>query len=147
MGWEMEVQVSGPNGDGRLDLYDKDSNSYYEVKSRGAAYTVVKKNIRSITRIQMEKYDAAEVVDKRFPELSGVSPNRGMTFVSGEIKYGIWDVSYQWERPGLIVYDVKMNPERAATAAITGFAIIGMAVYSGGLSLPYTAPAFALLGG
>ena len=36
-GWYVEVSVNGELGRGRLDLFDADNNTYYEVKSKGAA--------------------------------------------------------------------------------------------------------------
>ena len=149
-GWETEVYVkgSGKNGrnkTGRLDLYDSSTNAYYEVKSRGAAYNIFG-NIRESTVNQMQFYDEAVISSKKVPNARGLTPTRGNQYVSGKFEYGIWDVAYELELPGLIVYDVTLNPKRAAKAALTAGAI-GLAAATGGASLPYSAPAIAMIGG
>ena len=114
-GWEIEIYVDGPDGRGRMDLYDRESNEFYEVKSVGVAYL-------PSTQKQMNKYATATTVDRR-PTSS--SPRPGTKRVSGFFTYGIYDVSY-WsvpEIPGLIAYSYQLNYSRA-------FAIYGMALVS-----------------
>ena len=75
-----------------------------------------------------------------------MKPDRGTAYVEGQFEYGVWDVKYKTERPGLIVYTIDFNPERAAKVAAT-VCLIGLAVASGGASIPSSAPALIYIGG
>lgn len=136
-----EVYVKGPLGNGRLDLYDAVSNSYYEVKSKGAAYTITG-NLRKSVQEQMEKYDVATIASKKVPSMKNTTPNRGNKSVSGHFDYGMYDVNYRLEQPGLIVYTINLNQQRAAETTLIALSI-GLALVTGGASIPYTAPNWA----
>ena len=141
-GWEIEVKVEGAKGNGRLDLYDKSKNSYYEVKSKGAAYTTVTKRVRKSTRDQMEKYDVAGITDKRFPELENVVPTRGTDYVKGTTQYFVWDIEYEYKEPGLIVYTLDQNSERTA-AVVAGIVSIVLFATTGYAPTTSFSPGFA----
>ena len=120
-GWEMEVYVKGPLGRGFLDLYDCDNNQYYEVKSINTANTWR-------TNRQMKKYDVSHIADKRHEvaEIPG-SPTKGSDFVNGTFAYGIYDVTYKLERPGLITYKCDRNDQRTLVTAVALVLIFGIA--------------------
>lgn len=136
-GWMTEVYVSGSKGAGRLDLYDVYDNTYYEVKSRGAAYIPT-------TKRQMQKYDQAKpnaIVSIFFGHDEKVT--RSQEKISGSFKYGMYDVTYKNEADGLIVYDVELNWNRAAKYLLT-LAFAGLALLTSGASLASGAPVVAL---
>lgn len=60
---------------------------------------------------------------------------RGQTAVSGTIQYGIYDVHYRLESPSLIIYDTKVNWERAKLFASSATLAILIALF------PEAAPA------
>ena len=121
--WVREIYVRGAKGKGFLDLYDPSNNSYYEVKSKKEAE-------KTRTKTQMAKYDVAKVQDTAVNrlKLDVINSNdvitRGKIAVSGTIQYGIHDVEYRLESPGLIVYDTKVNWERAAATAALAVLIV-----------------------
>lgn len=129
-----EVFVRETKGCGRLDIYDCLSNSYYEVKSEGAAFT-------NSTNKQMEKYDNAHVL---FSSRGNVK--RGTKIVSGTFYYGAWKITYQSVANGLISYSCTWSQQRYETAkmiALTSVAIIcitALTIASDGAAAPlYTA--------
>lgn len=134
-GWNMEVYVSGAKGIGFLDLYDVDSNQYYEVKSEKSAK-------RGSTRRQMEKYDVSYVNDNRFKDPIDSPPTRGNEYVSGTVQYGAWDVEYRLDSAGLITYATEYNWDRGGKV-LAGVAAIVLAIATHGYSIPFTVPAFA----
>ena len=135
-GWYTEIYVKGRRGRGYLDLFDKRNHSYYEVKSSGAYK-------RSSTTRQMRKYDVAVIADtarnrnKFSSSVIGSSINRGTKNVYGRFQYGIYDVKYRLQSPGLIVYEVKVNWERATVVATVAVFAVLLAAYPAG------APAYA----
>ena len=135
--WDMEVYVSGPQGKGFLDLYDYRNNQYYEIKSKHAG------GLPSTER-QMQKYDVAKIKAKRYTNPPLESPSRGFQFVTGKLTYGLWDVEYKWERPGLITYETKFNWQRAGIYAAIVLSI-GLGIVTEGTSVPITAPLFGLV--
>ena len=135
-GWDMEVYVSGSKGIGFLDLYDSTNNQYYEVKSDKAAN-------RSSTSRQMEKYDVALVKDIRYSDPATTPPTRGMQYVTGTVEYGVWDINYRLSSAGLITYTPEYNWNRAGTIAAS-LLIVGLALFTQGASIPFTAPALGL---
>ena len=144
-GWETEVRVTGSGKNGRLDLYDSTLNTYYEVKSRGAAYNI-SGNIRTSTDNQMTFYDQATISSKKVPNANGLQPTRGNEYVSGSFEHGVWDVEYKLEKPGLIVYNTTLNSQRASKIVVIAVAI-GLAALTQGASLSFTVPALAMIGG
>ena len=104
---------------GFLDVYDKKKNSYYEVKS-----DLSKNSWR--TKRQMEKYDGSTAVKYNSPPITG-----GTEYVSGDFSYGIYDVSFRYEKAGLVTYTVDINPKRAAQTAIMVMIGVGLAMFSG----------------
>ena len=106
LGLYPEVYVKGPLGKGFLDLYDKDSHSYYEVTS--------KNNANSSRKIaQIAKYNAANQMGlpvyttlTDIPELQG-----GTEPIDSYFIYRNYSIHYWLEEPGLILY----NPEKLAT--------------------------------
>jgi len=121
-GYGMEVPVVGPNGAGRLDLYDGETNTYYEVKHIFAAQG-------PMFDFQMEKYDASHVVGWRFREyeIDG-KVSRGSAMISGNTTYLHWDIMYRSTDSGVIVYRWVLNRARYEQAlAVTAMAIAGAA--------------------
>ena len=142
--WETEIYVKGELGRGYLDLYDPNNNCYYEVKSEKEAY-------KSSTVTQMQKYDVAKVQDtfgnrlKLTKIFSDDSPDRGTTSAFGYIHYGIYDVEYHLEAPGLIVYKTDVNWDRAVayvSAAVLAALVIAFPE-SAPVAIPAAAAAFA----
>ena len=92
---------------GYLDLYDVATNTFYEVKSRGA-YAAT-----NGAKDQLERYSLS-VVESRKVVLKPIdSPTPGSKLVSGTFEYGLYDVSYWSEVPGVIIYKPTLNDERA----------------------------------
>ena len=132
-GWLEEISVKGPKGRGRLDLYDKANNVYYEVKSEGAAY-------RPSTERQMQKYDVAEISGMASLFISQEQPaTRGTEYVSGSFEYGFWDVNYSLEANGLIVYEPTYNFERMGASLATAL-VVGLVAIAAGFGIPLAIP-------
>ena len=113
-GWDMEVYVKGPLGRGSLDLYDYESNTYYEVKTKNTV-----NRAKSLVDAQMAKYDSSQIKARRYKEAYITdSPSRGTQFISGTFCYGIYDVSYTTKENGLIVYDPVANKGRSLQTAV-----------------------------
>lgn len=104
----MEVYVVSGTRRGRLDLYDIATNEYYEVKSVGAS-------LLWTTDEQMRFYDNAKI-RSRFPGLAvclDMTPTRGKNSrICGSTKYDIYDITYFFEKDGLIAYKVSVNRDR-----------------------------------
>ena len=136
-GWKMEVRVKGPRKNkktgkiesriGYLDLYDSSTSKYYEVKSSGAAK-------RASTSEQMDFYDTSRVAS------TGRSVSRNTYPISGNFKYGIWDVEFHSDTSveGLIVYSCSLNTERAVDA---GLFVLGTALIASGVGAEFGIPA------
>ena len=134
-GWAMEVYVKGEKGRGRLDLLDVTTNQYYEVKSHQASQS-------NRTKRQMEKYDVATIQGSATillqPDLKkGESLCRGKRFVDDSFTHNIFDVKYYTVANGLIAYEAKINPQRAAVLSLVGITV-GVALLA-----PEAAPVFA----
>ena len=119
-GWEMEVYVVGPNGKGRLDLYDVENNAYYEVKSAGVLLR--QSGIKSLEK-QLAKYDVA--LPTKYPDVC-TPPSRGTTHVSGNFEYGFYDIEYKTTADGLILYTYTFNRKRARETALNALASLGV---------------------
>ena len=121
-GYAMEVFVFGLGKRGYLDIYDPSTNTFYEVKSIGAAPTA---------EIQMIRYERSTVHDIRFVGYHiPCSPTRGKQVFSGSFKYGNYLVKYSTNN-GLITYcptwdGTPMRPSEKATAlmAVGGAALV-----------------------
>ena len=133
----MEVPVTGPGGErGRLDLYNPVSHTYYEVKSVGSAFT-------ENTQKQMKRYDES-VISGKIGEVLDIktSPTRADVEMSGSFRYGMYDVTYEKNQPGLIVYTPVKNQTRATAAVAIATAIVVTAIIAtGGASAPALIPA------
>ena len=132
-GWATEVGVRTDRKNGykfgRLDLFDPDTNTYYEVKSIGSAFT---KN----TRKQMERYDKSKICGVwSLVFWQKYAATRGTEYVSGSFSYGMWDVEYSLQAPGLIVYTPTYNWRRAGmtTAVIVLAGAVAVGVYYAGI--------------
>ena len=124
-GFGMEVFVVGPKGIGWLDLYDGETNQYYEVKHALAA------NGKHLDD-QMNKYDSSHVSGWRFSEFSTIGGNvsKGQAYIVGKTAYLYWDITYYSKGDGIIIYKWTVNDERyaqyvacaavACTAAMSG---------------------------
>ena len=89
----------------------------------------------------MKKYDVAYIKDDRFwGKITGI-PNRGTEEISGEFKYGAWDISYESVAPGLIVYSCDYNRKRAQKAAATTL-VIAVGVGLAFVGIPCPPPVF-----
>ncbi len=110
-GYAMEVFVTSPWGNGRLDLYNAANNQYYEVKSRGQYDTSPTSHLSE----QMAKYDDSKIQSWIFESYDiPESPKRGTnSTISGSFRWGDWLVTYQYEENGVIIYDcrLKMQPD------------------------------------
>jgi len=60
-------------------------------------------------------------------------------YVSGKFESGIWDVSYELEKPGLIVYRRTLNPEKT-TAVVSVIGLHIMTVATGNSMVPFSTP-------
>ena len=127
MGWSTEVYVKTPTGTGRLDLYDVQTNTYYEVKSKRAS-------TRSSTEVQMKNYDASVIASKKLDSCQGKTPTRGNEYVSGSFAYGMYDVHYKTQASGLIVYDTEVNYQRTLQTAVILVLILGLATGNVGVA-------------
>lgn len=133
-GWISEVYVKGARGKGYLDLYDSRTRMYYEVKSLSASK-------RGATATQMMKYDVAKIADSRNnrARLSsaniGTGVKRGTQSVYGSFSYGIYDITYRSQSPGLIVYDVSVNWHRATAVASIAITAALMIAFPAGIPL------------
>ena len=118
-GWDMEVYVKGPLGNGSLDLYDYKKNQYYEVKSlRSSTYPT--------TAFQMQKYDESKIAAIRYrDENITSSPTRGKENVRGSFMYGLYDIEYELQEDGLIAYNPIFRKDRALNVGIASILIIG----------------------
>lgn len=142
-GFGMEVYVVGPNGVGRLDLYDGTTNQYYEVKHSSAA-------AGELFDYQMSKYDSSYVTGWRFEEYS-IEGNvtRGQKYISGFTTYSYWDIEYHSREDGVIVYNWYINKARyeayvATVAVVVAAAVVYSALgYCGGPLRQPTYVAFA----
>ena len=105
-GYGMEVYVVGPKGTGRLDIYNAETNEYYEVKHQPAAGGDAFDN-------QMARYDVSHVVGWRFSEyeIDG-DVTRGSEYISGMTRYKYWDIHYRKAADGLIIYTWTLNETR-----------------------------------
>ena len=121
-----EVFVTGKQDGKRvygfLDVYNVASNTYYEIKSEGVAYT-------SRTISQMNKYDCSR------PILSTKGTvKRGMEYMEGSFHYGAWEVTYHTDPniAGLVTYNYKYIPERSETAkeVTTGVLLAGAIAFT-----------------
>ena len=132
-GARREKYVKGPKGKGFLDIYNNYDNTYYEVKSRGAAY------LGSTVR-QMQKYDVAKpLLSKRG------NVKRGTQYIWGTFYYGAWYVDYRLVSPGLIAYSCtwcQNRMEKAYGIALVAVVVISIATIATGGA---TAPAYGLL--
>ena len=114
--WSTEVFVKSTKGKGFVDLLDPIKNQYYEIKSEVDAK-------RSRTARQMAKYDNATIQNsygnrnKYYSVNIGETISRGNYNVVGFFQYGIYDVSYRLNSPGLIEYTIDLNWNRAARYA------------------------------
>ena len=123
-GWDMEVYVRGPLGRGSLDLYDYESNSYYEVKTKNTV-----NRAKPLVDAQMAKYDSSQIKAKRYKEANITnSPTRGTEFISGTFCYGIYDVNYSTKENGLIIYDPVVNKSRSLQTAVVLVMVVCVAL-------------------
>ena len=128
-----EVYVKGNKGKGYLDVYDPKNNEYYEVKSSGAAYT--KK-----TRDQMAKYDVAK------PSYGKKNVKRGNLYIAGEFSYGAWDITFEREKPGLIVYYCSLNAKRYRVAKFAKTVVLAAVITVASIyTYGAASPAYSLL--
>ena len=119
-GYAIEVFVDGPRGRGFLDIYNPETNEYYEVKS-------ILQADRKHTKMQMEKYDAAYIRDFRFSDYSIPNPpTRGEKKFSGSFVYSEWTVRYRLSEDGLITYKLELIEEVAAVQAIVAIGAVGI---------------------
>ena len=139
-GYAMEVYITSPFGNGRLDLFDAMNNQYYEVKHAPLAPMWN-------DSIQKLKYDNCIVHGRLFKEYYfDQPPTAGWNLnISGEFQYGYWDVTFSAQGNGLITYSAYVNKSRyfkflqvttnavafAATGAVAGY-FYGKATNPGG---------------
>ena len=122
---KLEIFVVSNSGRrGRLDLYDPDTNQFYEVKSVDQAANAAD---------QISRYSQSVIHSRMYPQYYGRTPLPGTNGViiekeiynKGHFEYGIYDVTY-WQavdNPTLILYKAEVNKGRqaavyAATAAV-----------------------------
>ena len=130
-GFGIEVYVVGPKGIGRLDLYDGETNQYYEVKHIIAA-------TGTLLTEQLAKYDVSHVAGWRFSEYSAMGTvSKGQAFIMGKTTYSYWDIVYHSSGDGVIAYNWHVNDKRyaqhvACAAAVCTTALVGVALGQGG---------------
>ena len=108
-GYAMEVYVTSPIGNGRLDLFDAENNQFYEVKHEWQGDT-------QSTRKQLDRYSQSTIHSLMFIGYSfDSSPSPGTrTDISGQFQYQYWDVTYESLGNGVITYSLELNKERYA---------------------------------
>ena len=124
---KLEIFVVSNSGRrGRLDLYDPDTNQFYEVKSVEQAVNAAD---------QISRYSQSVIHSRMYPQYNGRTPLPGsnsVTITDNTFPYGIYDVTY-WQdekNPTLILYRVDVNKDRqAAVYAATAAVIMLMLLY------------------
>ena len=129
-GFGIEVFVVGTRGIGRLDLYDGETNQYYEVKHAPAA-------TGELLDKQLGKYDVSHVAGWRFSEYSAMGTvSKGSAYIMGKTTYSYWDIVYHSSGAGVIVYNWYVNDERysqylASAAVVCSAAMVGRTLGQG----------------
>ncbi len=106
---------------GRLDVYYRPNNSYYEVKSYKSAYT-------DKTREQMNRYDSSYALKGKG------TVNRETEYINGEFDYGFWKITFESDidNPGLVTYHYEYVKEREQIAkAVIIVAAVAVVLMSG----------------
>ena len=136
---KLEVQVKSDKGRrGRLDLYDPDTNQFYEVKSADQAINAAD---------QISRYSQSTIHSRLYPKYNGRIPIAGTDRIinKGQFEYGIYDVTYWQEEnnPTLILYQTEVNKGRQSMVyTLTAAVILLMALYP---PAAVAAPSLALI--
>ena len=124
-GYAMEVYVTSPFGNGRLDLFDAANNQYYEVKHAPLASSWA-------NSMQQFKYDHCKIGGFMFRGYTfAASPTAGSRVdITGTFKYDYWDITYKSHGNGLITYEARLNKARyfdylETTLNAVAFAAVG----------------------
>ena len=114
---------------GRMDVYDLETNTFYEIKTDEAIK-------RGAAKDQIEQYQKSSIYSLKFllQDCFGKKPVLGEQYIEGTVYYGIWRIEYKSLFDGKIGYNAFYKKDEPATES-TADKAVGAALIAGGIAL------------